>query len=600
METPASARPTMSDGATEPVRFTVAPPKPAPDDPPVSAAIDYQVFVELLTRVGCHVYTGEVQVDGSYREIYTGPGLDLFLGGIPGPDEDETTLWNEAVHPEDLPSYLAAATGSDGMVTQIEYRMLGRDGITRWVLDQMWVRETLPDGRRIIDGVVTDITMRKHAEIGMRRLAHSDSLTGLSNRLDLAGRIDSAVEHARPDSPGVALLLLDLDGFKAVNDSFGHSVGDELLSMVALRLRGAIRPNDIAARLGGDEFAVLLENIDEKQAMATATRVLASLCTAFALSRTTVAISASIGLVHAGDARGSQDLMRDADVAMYRAKSDGKNRIVNFEPAMQALVLQRLRHETELRRSVENGDFVLHYQPLVDLDSLETIGAEALIRWRHPTRGLLAPAEFIEVAEDTGLMPPLGHWVIEQATLDAARWQAATGHTHSVSVNLSPRQLHDPELVAITAAALEQAGIDGRSLIIEITEHSLLKDADMARSRLSALRALGIRIAVDDFGTGYSSLAYLDRYPVDILKIDRSFIEPLGTSLKSTALVRSIIELASALEIQTVAEGIEAEVQLAILQSLGCDLAQGYLFAAPQPADQLLEGLYAARGVMPA
>jgi diguanylate cyclase (GGDEF)-like protein len=559
--------------------------------PPVDARLmstaEHAAFVELLTRVGCHVYTGEVLHDGSYVEVYTGPGIEMFLGGVPAPDADLSAAWNNAVHPDDRESYQSAATVETPGVIQLEYRMVGRDGVTRWVLDQMWARETRPDGRRIIDGVVTDISTRKEAELGLRRLAHSDSLTGLSNRLYLAGRIDEAVGDLRPESPGIALLLLDLDGFKAVNDSFGHAIGDELLTMVARRLRGSLRPKDVAARLGGDEFAVLLESVDHDSAFAAARRVLAAVSTPFVLSRSTVAISASIGLVHAHDARGSQDLMRDADVAMYRAKADGKSRVVSFEPAMQARVMRRLRLETELRRSVDSGDFVLHYQPLVDLRSLEVVGVEALIRWQHPTRGLLPPAEFIDVAEDTGLVVPLGRWVIEKATQDAAHWQSASGRRLSISVNLSPRQLHDPDLIDVAAKALEYAGLPAETLIIEITENLLLKDAELAQSRLGALRELGVKVAVDDFGTGYSSLAYLDRLPVDILKIDRSFVTALGESAKSAALLRSIVDLAAAREIEAIAEGVEDSQQLAVLQSLDCHYAQGYLFSRPLPAAEI-------------
>jgi diguanylate cyclase (GGDEF)-like protein len=565
-------------GSPADVRQSVLPADPGR---PMSTT-EYAVFVELLKRVGCHVYTGEVLADGSYRELFTGPGVDLFLGGEH--DTDLTTAWNSAVHPDDRAAYQSAATVDTHDVIQLEYRMVGLDGKTRWVLDQMWLRESAPDGRRIIDGVVTDITSRKAAELGMRRLAHSDSLTGLANRLHLANRIDDAVESLQPDSAGIALLLLDLDGFKAVNDSFGHAIGDELLTLVARRLRGALRPADVGARLGGDEFAVLLEDVDHEQALVAAHRVLSAISAPFVLSRSTVAISASIGLVHATDARGSQDLMRDADVAMYRAKADGRSRVVSFERAMQDRVLGRLRVETELRRSVEDGDFLLHYQPLIDLDNLAIVGVEALIRWQHPTRGLLAPAEFIDVAEDTGLIVPLGRWVLERATLDAAGWQATSEGPLSVAVNLSPRQLHDPELVQTAAAALAKSGVPAETLIIEITENLLLKDAELARSQLAALRELGVKVAVDDFGTGYSSLAYLDRYPVDILKIDRSFVDPLGGSVKSAALVRSIIDMASALEIDAIAEGVEDERQLVTLQSLGCHLAQGFLFARPRPA----------------
>jgi diguanylate cyclase (GGDEF)-like protein len=559
---------------------------------PVAAAglmssADHAGFVALLSRVGCHVYTGEVLPDGGYREIFTGPGIDLFVGGGLDDDADLSAAWNDAVHPDDREIYIAAAMVDTPDVVQLEYRMNGRDGVTRWVLDQMWLRAGAPDGRRIIDGVVTDITSRKEAELGMRRLAHSDSLTGLANRLQLAECIDAAVTELEPESSGIALLLLDLDGFKAVNDSFGHAMGDELLKMVAHRLRSALRPTDVAARLGGDEFAVLIERVDREQAEAAAHRVLTAVADPYVLSRSTVVISASIGLVHARDARGSQDLMRDGDVAMYRAKADGKNRIVSFEPAMQARVMGRLKLEIELRRGVEDGQFVLHYQPLVDLSTHKIVGVEALVRWQHPERGLLSPAEFVGVAEDTGLIVPLGQWVLEQATHDAAEWRSAHGRPLAVSVNLSPRQLHDPDLVTVTRRALEVAQLPADSLTIEITENLLLNDTELAKARLAALREVGVKVAVDDFGTGYSSLAYLDRYPVDILKIDRSFVAPLGDSPKSAALVRSVIDLAAALELVAVAEGVESELQGSTLLSLGCRYAQGFYFSPPVPAGEI-------------
>jgi diguanylate cyclase (GGDEF)-like protein len=574
------------DSDSEPRESTL----PASSDRPVPP-VDHDVFVELLTRVGCHVYTGEVGPDGTYREIYTGPGSELFLGGPVPPDADPATVWNDAVHPDDVKIYKSAAVADGSSVVQIEYRMVGRDGLIRWVLDQMWLREVTADGYRIIDGVVTDITSRKEAESGLLVLAHTDSLTGLANRLHLSTRIDSAVAELMPEAPGVALLLLDLDGFKAVNDSFGHATGDELLIMVARRLRRSLRTTDLAARLGGDEFAILLDDVDEHQALVAAQRLLTGVNAPFVLSRGTVAISASIGLVHAVDDRDAVDLMRDADVAMYRAKADGKNRIVTFEPAMQARVLRRVQLESELRNSVEDGDFVLHYQPLLDLSTLEIVGAEALIRWEHPELGLLPPGEFIDVAEDTGMIVPLGRWVIEQATKDAAKWQSTSGRRLSVSVNLSPRQLHDPDLIQATSRALAAAGLPAECLVIEITENLLLNDADLARDMLASLRALGVRVAVDDFGTGYSSLAYLDRYPVDVLKVDRSFVEPLGTSVKSAALVRSIVELAAALEMECVAEGVENEQQVVTLRSLGCHLAQGFMFAKPRPAEEMLRML---------
>ncbi len=676
----------------------------------MSAAPGLDVLA-LLTRIGCHVYTGELHPDGGYQEIFTGPGLELLIGGHPGPDEDLSTLWNAYVHPDDLERYRAEGNLGQRSSVTMEYRMRGKDGVVRWVLDQMWLREVTADGRRLVDGVVTDvselhrrrqqvdearawldasvsmspaaivvmdrewrvqlwnpaaermfglresevrgtvaphipaerreafaelvdrmilggetlveheetrvgrdgqtqevsvassvmfdengevtglmglitdISARKESERRLRQLALSDPLTGLANRNLVNQRIDAAVTALDARSPGVAVLLLDLDGFKSVNDSFGHAVGDELLLAVARRLRSCLRDGDIAARLGGDEFALLLERIDSTETVAVGRRVLEALSAPFSLRRGQVVVTASVGVVHAAEQLSGHDLLRDADVAMYKAKADGKNRLVVFEPSMHERVVTRLRLESELRTAVERGEFELYYQPYVDLESRMIVGLEALIRWHHPNRGLLLPGEFIEVAEDTGLIVPLGQWIVTEACTQAALWRAADpDRPLTISVNLSPRQLYDPDFVDVAARALESSGLPAGVLTIEITENLLLGDAVLAGTRLAQLRALGIQLAVDDFGTGYSSLAYLRRYPVDVLKIDRTFVDPLTDGPRQAALVRSIIDLATALDVDTVAEGVERPEQASALSTLGCHVAQGFYFARPQPA----------------
>ena len=305
-----------------------------------------------------------------------------------------------------------------------------------------------------------------------------------------------------------------------------------------------------------------------------------------ALRRAQVVVTASIGIVYAAHDRNTQDLLRDADVAMYMAKGAGKNRLVVFQPSMQERVATRLRLENDLRTAVAEQQFELHYQPLVNLDTGRIVGVEALLRWRHPERGLLLPAEFVSVAEDTGLIVPIGRWILETACAQAARWRPADpAQLLSVGVNLSPRQLHDAELVQAAADALARAGLPPAALTFEITENLLLIESSLAEQRLAQLRALGIRVAVDDFGTGYSSLAYLRRFPVDVLKIDRSFVAPLAEGPRPAALVRSIVDLARALDMDTIAEGVENAEQAATLNSLGCHVAQGNYFAEPQPAD---------------
>jgi diguanylate cyclase (GGDEF)-like protein/PAS domain S-box-containing protein len=680
------------------------------DDPTVeSDDLGHPDLIGLLARVSCHVYSGLMSADGDYTELFTGPGTELLLGPLP-PDTDPTDAWHAAVHPDDWDAYVALGTEiAVNSTVSAEYRLVSRDGTVRWVLDQMWLRASRPDGSMVVDGVVTDITdlvnaraelqstsalltatvtsspaalvvldnearvqlwnpaaeemfgwsatevmgetaphvpserraslyrtlerlaagehviedeirsdrdgtpryvtvssaavrdtdgevkgflavtqdisQRVEMENQLRQLAHSDPLTGLANRVLLTDRIDAAVSRPTRGASQLALLLLDLDGFKAVNDSFGHATGDELLVAVAGRLASCLRSDDVAARLGGDEFAVLLETRDDEEAVRVAERVLATLSAPYSLSRGQTVVTASIGVAYATTDRSTQDLLRDADVAMYMAKAEGKNRMVVFQPAMQERVAARLQLETELRRAVELGQFVLHYQPIVNLETARIVGVEALVRWMHPERGLLLPAEFISVAEDTGLIVPLGAWVLTQACAQAAEWQSEDANRLlSIAINLSPRQLKDPQLLDVVSTALAAAGLSPNALTIEITEELLIDDDALTRMRLVQLRGLGIRVAVDDFGTGYSSLAYLREFPLDVLKVDRSFVSPLAEDTRAASLVRSIIELANALDMDTVAEGVETAEQARLLTEFGCRVAQGYFFAEPQPA----------------
>jgi diguanylate cyclase (GGDEF)-like protein/PAS domain S-box-containing protein len=497
-----------------------------------------------------------------------------------------------------LDELLGRVEAGEALPEQEEVR-IGRDGVRRHVsISSAAVRDSSGAITGFL-GVTTDISHRKEMESRLRHLAHSDPLTGLANRVLLTDRIDSAVGRSRAGTAGVALLLFDLDGFKAVNDSFGHATGDELLVAVAGRLASCLRGNDVAARLGGDEFAVLLETRTPEEAVRIADRVLGAMSAPYSLSRGQIVVTASIGVAYAASDRSTQDLLRDADVAMYMAKAEGKDRIVVFQPAMQERVAARLRLETELRDAVEQEQFRVHYQPIVNLETARIVGVEALIRWEHPERGLLRPAEFVSVAEDTGLIVPLGKWVLGEACAQAARWQRAdAGRMLSVAVNLSPRQLKDPQLLDAVSTALADAKLSPTALTIEITEDLLLDDSALARTRLAQLRGLGIRVAVDDFGTGYSSLSYLREFPLDVLKIDRSFVAPLTEGPRAAALVRSIVDLANALDMDTVGEGVESAEQAAKLTELGCRVAQGYFFAEPQPAraiDRLLDAEYQRR-----
>jgi diguanylate cyclase (GGDEF)-like protein len=429
------------------------------------------------------------------------------------------------------------------------------------------------------------LTIAEHASLAltdaktvgtMLHQALHDSLTGLPNRALFLDRLGHALQRGGGRSQ-VGVLFCDLDRFKTVNDSLGHAAGDDLLVAVAARLGECLRAGDTAARLGGDEFAVLLEDVrDEREALAVADRVIEALRAPFELHGRDVYVSSSIGVV-CGSGSG-EELLRNADVAMYRAKAEGKGRYALFEPSMGAEVLERIELEADLQHAVERDQLVVHFQPLIDLRSGRLEGFEALVRWQHPERGLLPPAAFIPLAEETDLIVHVGRWVLEESCRQAATWGTA------VSVNLSGRQLEEPGLVDAVSETLRTSGLAPEQLWLEITETVLMHDSEATIERLRALKALGIKLAVDDFGTGYSSLRYLRRFPIDLLKMAKPFVDGLVASREGTALARTIIELGSSLGLRTVAEGIEGSHELAQLRRMGCDLGQGFLFARPMPA----------------
>jgi diguanylate cyclase (GGDEF)-like protein/PAS domain S-box-containing protein len=455
------------------------------------------------------------------------------------------------------------------------------------------------DGRIVgTTGTLKDVTERKALEEQLAHQAYHDTLTGLANRALFYRRVSQALaqSHQTHQTVGIhAVLLLDLDNFKNVNDSLGHGAGDALLVAVAERLAGSCRPGDTVTRLGGDEFAVLLEDLPSSgQAAATAERMLAELRAPIALQGTELFVGASIGIASSdqaedgssgGETGSAETLIRQADVALYLAKRQGRGRASAFEPGMDSTTRERLALEADLHRALERDELVLAYQPIVELASGRLTGLEALVRWQHPTRGLLQPAAFIPLAEESGLIAPLGRWVLRTACLQARAWasQGASGRLLSMSVNVAARQLRDPRIEREVAGALAAAELDPDCLTLEITETAAMQNLDSSIERLGALKRLGVHLALDDFGTGYSSLNYLRRFPVDILKIDRAFISGIQAGGDDAALARGIVQLARALRLTTVAEGIEQPDQLGQLQEMGCERGQGYLFARPLP-----------------
>ncbi|MFI7545473.1 putative bifunctional diguanylate cyclase/phosphodiesterase [Actinoplanes sp. NPDC049599] len=421
------------------------------------------------------------------------------------------------------------------------------------------------------------------------RQAYHDGLTGLPNRTLFLERLDRALDVSARSRARIAVLFLDLDLFKQVNDTLGHAAGDELLRGVAGRLRAAVRGGDMAARLGGDEFAILLEPVDDPaQAGEIAERISAAVAQPFTIAGKEVLTRASIGIALSdpGTAAGD-DLVQDADVAMYRAKKSRPGSYLLFEPGMRSELLRRMELTAEAARAFEAGEFRLAYQPIVALPDARPVAVEALLRWTHPRLGAIPPATFVPLAEQSGLIVALGRWVLREACRELAGWRAHGLPELTVSVNVSGRQLADERLVADVLAVLAETGLPPASVTLEVTETALMRDPGQALRRLRALHRTGVRLAVDDFGSGASSLAHLGRLPIDQLKIDKSFIDGLTGDRRRLAIVRSVLELGSTLELQTVAEGVEDPAQLAALCGLPCDLAQGFLFAEPMPAAEI-------------
>jgi diguanylate cyclase (GGDEF)-like protein/PAS domain S-box-containing protein len=502
--------------------------------------------------------------------------------------------WFQRIHPDDLEGVradISAHLEGDTTHFEAEHRMRTQDGRWIWVLARGLACRDERGWAYRIAGSITDITRQKEVEEQLLHQAFHDSLTDLPNRALFMDRLTHALKRLerKPDAT-LGLLFLDVDRFKVVNDSLGHSLGDELLRAIAGRIQRSVRPGDTVARLGGDEFTILVEDVEGVEgAIRVSDRIQASLAEPFDLSEHRVFASASIGIVmRTPGYRKPEELLRDADLAMYRAKGRGRSRHEIFTPQMHSRAMKLMELESALRDALANDQFRLHYQPIVDLDDGKLVGHEALIRWEHPTRGLVPPGDFLPVAEESGLIVPIGEWVLREACRQAAEWshlspEAARLH---MSVNLSGRQLMSPTLIEDIRRALRETGLDPALLTLEITENVVMEQAAEAAELLQRLKALGLRLHMDDFGTGYSSLAYLRRFPLDTLKIDRSFVNDMSASPDDAAIVQAIITLAHTLKLGVIAEGIEEPEQIEQLRALGCRLGQGYHFSRPLPAAQ--------------
>ncbi len=503
--------------------------------------------------------------------------------------------------PQDDPSGLLTKL-RDPDARAFEARLLCAEGGARQV-------ELRRQHLRVGTGVVialsaVDVTVRRKAEAQLLErqqhldhLAHHDNLTGLPNRLYLAAHLPDAIEECRRKSAMLAVLFLDLDRFKHINDSRGHETGDMLLKVVAERIRAAVRTEDLVVRMGGDEFIVVLRNVRGEQVQDTAGRINQALSAPMVIGGRPVVTTVSIGVsIFPRDGNDMGELLRRSDTAMYQAKDRGRNNVQVFSPTMDKQLKERISVEASLRHAMQKGQLSVHYQPIVQIESRKVVALEALLRWKHPTLGYVPPSRFVGVAEDAGLIVPIGNFVLERVVQDAVDWQKAGGSMVPVAVTISAVQLQRTDLPATIAQLTQQYQLDPHLLQVELTESAVFerresRNGAASRDAVARLRELGVRIAIDDFGTGYSSLSYLKRWRVDYLKIDRSFVRDLVTDMSDLAIVGAIIAMARHLNIEVIAEGIEGWQQLEKLRQLGCSYAQGYLFARPVPQEQCLRFL---------
>jgi diguanylate cyclase (GGDEF)-like protein/PAS domain S-box-containing protein len=566
------------------------------DTEPVLRSIEDR-YGPLPEGVPSVAYIFEPGVDG--RCLYISPSVEDVLGYPRGRWLEERGLWDRILHPEDeervVSNEAECARSSEKLVQ--EYRLRAADGRDVWIRDEMTVVRG-PDGDLdpLFYGVFLDVSDRKRMETELERLALYDPLTGLPNRALFADRLRQVL--SRPGrSTTTAVYFLDVDRFKRINDSLGHAAGDEVLREVAGRLRGVLRPDDTIARFGGDEFTILCESVGGVlEAVAVADRLQRPLRHPLRAGNAELRLSASIGvaLAEPGELVEVDRLIEDADAAMYRAKERGGARTELFDGAMRERAVEALAMEQELQRALEKGELRLFYQPCVDLETGELAGAEALVRWDHPSRGLLAPDQFLDVAEETGLIVQMGAWVVDEACRQLAEWRRRPESADMrLSLNLGARELTHPDAVTTVLGAVRRSGIDPTSLTIEVTESTAMADSDTGFRALRELSEEGVRVAIDDFGTGYSSLDQLRLMPVDVVKVDRSFVQGMAADSTDRELVAAVVGMGRALNLEVIAEGIETVEQAETLRELRCDLAQGFLYARPLPADELDELLTA-------
>lgn len=540
-------------------------------------------------------------LDEAGRIVYSSPSTERVLGWTPEELRGRRVL--ECVHPDDYQQTQAdfeRLLEPDVLDATLQFRFHHKDG--RWRHLEASASDLLEDPE--VRGIVVnsrDVTDRKSNEETIRHLAYYDALTGLPNRRLFRDRLNQALAYARRHEEGVGVLSLDLDRFKNINDSLGHAVGDRVLKRVAERLASCLRAGDTVSRQGGDEFTVLIPSIEgAEDAAKIAAKILEALGERLDATGHDFHVSASVGVsVFPADGDDEETLIRNADAALHRAKEGGRNCYQLYAPAMNAKAFERLVLESSFRRALERGEFVVHYQPQVNVTTGELTGVEALVRWQHPELGLVLPSQFIPVAEETGLIVPLENWVLAEACGQNRRWQDAGFPRIRMAVNLSARHLKRPDIVETIDGALTASGLDARYLELELTESIVMEDVEETIATLAALKARGVQLAIDDFGTGYSSLSYLKRIPIDTIKIDQSFVRDIPADADDAAIARLIIAIAHSLKLKVIAEGVENNDQLEFLHPNHCDEMQGFLFGRPVPAADLSAFLSACGRIAP-
>jgi diguanylate cyclase (GGDEF)-like protein/PAS domain S-box-containing protein len=558
-------------------------------DNPLEIERRYRTLVEQLPLV---LYCDAL--DESSSNIFTSCQIEPMLGYSVADWQTDPDLFVRTLHPDDRDRVIAAhgRTHRTHEPLSIEYRLISRDGDVVWVRDEgVIVCDELGEPL-YLQGYLLDITPEREAQHQLRQQALYDPLTGLANRAFFHEQLEHAVALRKQSHQQTALIYIDLNEFKEINDQYGHSVGDDVLATLGVRIKELTRAGDSVARLGGDEFAVLLTVIDEPaEASVVAERLLDAIERPIDLAERSFAVKASIGIAIGGGS--GIDLLKQADAAMYRAKSQPDSDYAFYDDELDRAALDRFKRISELRRALNEGQFTLAYQPVVSLDPIDVVGVEALLRWQHPELGEVAPLRFIPLAEESGLIVPIGRWVLREACLYASRLRDELGRDVEISVNVSARQLQHPEFVEHVDSALARAGLPARLLTLELTESVLVAAGERIEQQLATLKTRGVKLALDDFGTGYASLAYLQRLPVDVVKIDRSFTANIDSGEDDLALLRGIVGLGNALGLQLVAEGIERSAQQGIVHALGCHGAQGFFFGRPEAAGAATQALAA-------